>query len=285
MNTSHPTRVAATLAAALVSLAMLTVSPPAVADAGWRVGSEPSKGGFGVADSDDKPRRQPHHDVRRWSPDGVDSPLSTGSRQDYTSWPTNPTATPGPDPMGYQHELYPPDTPRRDGSDVARTPSFESSPSTESGAPDYAQLALGGLAGVMIAAAAGPLYARRRRRSPLEAALATSDPDDIPRAAGLLGDLFVQQSHADAAQHAYRAAIDAGHPYWSPVAQVALAKLLTDRGDREEAQTLLEAAIASGHPRTTPKAQAGLDKLLTGEGHNPAMVRSPGAYETLDTLT
>ena len=124
------------------------------------------------------------------------------------------------------------------------------------------------------------LAGRRRRQLPLEATLASGDPDDIPRAAGLLGELFVQHGQAGAAEHAYRAAIDSDHPYWSPVAQVALAQLLGDRGRGEEAKPLLEDAIASGHPRTASVAQASLSKLSTGD-KDSAVGPSLDAYETL----
>lgn len=132
---------------------------------------------------------------------------------------------------------------------------------------------------------AGRLAERRRRQAPLEAALSSGDPDDIPRAAGLLGDLFVQQSQSGAAEYAYRAAIDADHPYWTPVAQVALAQLLSDRGDGDEAKTLLEDAIASGHPRTASLAQAGLSELSTGDKGHLAVRHWPDASETLSDST
>lgn len=132
---------------------------------------------------------------------------------------------------------------------------------------------------------AGRLAERRRRQPPLEAALASGDPDDIPRAAGLLGDLFVKQSQSGAAEHAYRAAIDADHPYWTPVAQVALAQLLSDRGDGDEARALLEDAIASGHPRTASLAQASLTELSTGDKGHAAVRPSLDAYETLSDST
>jgi hypothetical protein len=127
---------------------------------------------------------------------------------------------------------------------------------------------------------AGRLAGRRWRQLPLEATLASGDPDDIPRAAGLLGELFVQQGQAGAAEHAYRAAIDSDHPYWSPVAQVALAQLLGDRGRGAEAKPLLEEAITSGDPRTASVAQASLSKLSTGV-KGSAVGPALDAYETL----
>lgn len=131
----------------------------------------------------------------------------------------------------------------------------------------------------IVAVVADVLSRRRWRQPPLETALASTD---LPRAAGLLGDLFVQQSQAGAAAHAFRAAIDAGDQYWSPIAQVALAQLLSDRGHRAEAQDLLEAAINSGHPRAVPAAQTSLDQLSTGNSHTAAAHRLPKIYETLD---
>lgn len=75
----------------------------------------------------------------------------------------------------------------------------------------FAAAVLAGLA--IVGVVADVLVRRRWRQPPLEAALASSDPDEVPRAAGLLGDLFVQQSRTGAAEHAYRAAIDVDHPY------------------------------------------------------------------------
>lgn len=216
---------------------------------------------------------------------------NTVQRKDgHSRWLANPAtsvwAALGRHRAGHQQEqLYPAESPRRAGSRVAAAPSLEPNRSTEDDFFDYVQMALGGLAGLAIAAAAGPLVGRRLRRPSLEAALGSGDAGDAPRAAGLLGDLFVRQSHARAAEHAYRAAIDVDHPYWSPVAQVALAQLLTDRGDREGAQTLLEAVIASGHPRTAPMAQASLDNLLASTCPGSAVAPSPMAYERLGDST
>jgi hypothetical protein len=39
-------------------------------------------------------QRRTQQGLRRWSPDQVDPPLTTGSRQDYTSWLTNPLTAP-----------------------------------------------------------------------------------------------------------------------------------------------------------------------------------------------
>ena len=136
-------------------------------------------------------------------------------------------------------------------------------------------LAAAVLGALAILAVASDVLARRRwRQPPLETALA-SDPQELPRVAGLLGECFAQQDRTDAAEHAYRAAIDAGDERWSPVAQVALADLLSDRGERSEAKSLLESAITSGHPRAVPAAQAGLDQLRTGNSPTPE-------YETLE---
>jgi FimV-like protein len=132
----------------------------------------------------------------------------------------------------------------------------------------------------IVAVVADVLGRRHWRRSPLDSALASTDSGELPRAAGLLGDLFVQQGHVDAAGHAYRAAIDVGDEYWSPVAQIALAQLFSDRGDREEARPLLEAVVASGHPSTASLAQAALSDLSTGQATH-AGFGSPYAYETL----
>lgn len=136
------------------------------------------------------------------------------------------------------------------------------------------------LTGLAIVGVVADLLGRRRwHRPPLEAALASSDPDELPRAAGLLGDRFAEQSRADAAEHAYRAAIDADHECWSPRAQIALAQLLTDRGDLDQAQRLLEDAIAAGDARTVPLAQTSLHKLVTGHSRYEALT----VAETLDS--
>ena len=140
-------------------------------------------------------------------------------------------------------------------------------------------LAAAVLAALAIVAIVTEVVGRRRwRQPPLETALESSEPDELPRAAGLLGNLFAQQSHTVAAEHAYRAAIGVGDEYWSPIAQVALADLLSDRGERTEAQTLLVAAIASGHPKAVPAAQTSLHQLWSGPD---TASRPANAYETL----
>jgi len=144
----------------------------------------------------------------------------------------------------------------------------------------FAAAVLGALA--VVAVVCDVLARRRWRQPPLEAVLSSGDPGELPRTAGLLGDLLVQRSHPSAAEHAYRAAIDVGDQHWSPIAQLALADLLRDQGERSEAQALLEAAIASGHPRAVPAAQASLDQLLTGKSHTTTADGMPlKAYETL----
>jgi hypothetical protein len=144
----------------------------------------------------------------------------------------------------------------------------------------FAAAIVGALA--IVAVAADVLGRRRWRRPPLDEALESTDPDELPRAAGLLGDLFARQSHPGAAEHAYRAAIDVDDQYWSPIAQVALADLLSDRGERAEAQALLEAAIASGHARAVPAAQTSLSHLWTGASHTQTVGTLPKSYETLE---
>jgi hypothetical protein len=142
----------------------------------------------------------------------------------------------------------------------------------------FAAVVFGALA--IVAVVADLLVRRRWRRPPLAAVLASTVPDELPRAAGLLGDHFAQQDHPVAAAHAYRAAIDAGDEYWSPIAQVTLADFLIDRGERAEAQALLEAALASGHSRAVPAARTSLDQLRTGDSSV-----LPKAYETLQDAT
>jgi hypothetical protein len=146
----------------------------------------------------------------------------------------------------------------------------------------WALLAAAVLGALAIVAIVTEVLRRRRwRQPPLETALESSEPDELPRAAGLLGNLLAQQSHTVAAEHAYRAAIDVGDEYWSPIAQVALADLLSDRGKRAEAQALLEAVIASGHPRAVPAAQTSLHQLWTDKSSLDTASRPTNAYETL----
>jgi hypothetical protein len=203
-----------------------------------------------------------------------------GSGPDATSstWSTSPlTATYaalGPGRAGHQDEqLYPSNSPRPTGSPLpVPRPAIERSSSRIEGSWDYAQIALGGLAGVVVAAVVvAALNERRRRRPLLEAALATGGPGETSRAAGLLGDSLVRQRQAGAAEHAYRAAIEVGHEYWTPIAQLALARLLSDRGDFEEALVLRRAVVASGHYRAVPVAQAGLGELSTDADYREAV--------------
>lgn len=173
---------------------------------------------------------------------------------------------PRPDPAGHMADLLYSSDSGLDAVRLApRSPTPAGPPTTIDPSPDYPAIALGGLGGVAIAAAvAGTLRGRRRRPTVLEAALAAGEPDEMSRAAGLLGDRLVEHSRADAAAHAYRAAVDLGHEYWSPIAQVALARLLSDQGDRIQARKLMEAVVASGHPRAVPVAEAGLGELAFG---------------------
>jgi hypothetical protein len=258
-RTSHPARRTITLAAALVSLVALTTPSLAVTDSGRRVDHEARSRGVAVPDTDDN---DPPADPRRRQPHLFNTPRITGSGRDTKSSAllTDPKLR------------YPPDSPHLDYSPWVANPSpREQSSSTIDGSLEYTQIALGGLAGVAIAAAVAGMLCERRRRQPLlEAALASSDSDELPRAAGLLGDLFAQQSRIRAAEHAYRAAIDVGDEYWSPIAQATLADLLSGQGQRAEAQVLLEAVIASGHPRAVPAAQASLAELLTSRNHTEA---------------
>jgi len=214
------------LAAGVVSLVALAMPSPSVADAG--------------------------HDA--------DAKANTGSGQPLTWWEALSSGL-----AGHHIELlYPTGSPDLDRRVAPSTPSPAGSSSTIDRPPEYVQIALGGLGGVTIAAAGWTLRGRRRRQPLLEAALASGGSDELSRAAGLLGDRLVQHGRTDAAAHAYRAAVDVGDEYWSPIAQVALARLLCDQGDREEAQALLEAVTDSGHPRAVPAAQSGLVRLMTG---------------------
>lgn len=227
--TSPPARAAMTLAAGVVSLAVLAIPSPSVADVG--------------------------HDVDIKAP-------NTDSGRPLTWWEAISSGL-----AGHHIELlYPADSADLDAMPVVRrTSTSTESSSTPDRSPEYAQIALGGLGGMMIAAiVAGTLRGRRRRQPALEAALAAGGADEMSRAAGLLGDRLVQHSRTDAAAYVYRAAVDLDHEYWSPIAQVALANLLTAYGDRKEAQALMEAVVASGHPRAVPLAQAGLLQLMTG---------------------
>ncbi len=179
------------------------------------------------------------------------------------------TGTSAPCPTRSGHEYAPPDT--------APTQSVTDNTGWTL---QWMALAAAVLAGLAIVAVLADLLGRRRwRQPPLEAALASSDPDELPRAAGLIGDRFAQHRHTHAAEHAYRAAIDADHEYWTPIAQIALANLLSNRGEHIEAQALLEAVAASDHPRALQAARSSLDELSTGR---TSLGYPPEAYETLD---
>jgi len=241
-SASHPGRVAATLAAVLVGLAVLMVPSVAVAD---------DRGGVGEGQARNRvvvPDWMPHAPAANW-------------RRLMNEIESN-----ADDPPANWRRLVDEVT---DPLSAATSDDDEPRPAAEDGSLDYAQFALGGLAGVIIAAAAGRLTGQRRR-SPLEVALGSGDHDELSRVAGMLGDRFAQQDSVVAAAHAYRAAVEVGDQYWSPIAQVALAQLLSDHGKLDEAQALFEAAIASEHPRAAPMAQAMLGELLTGETLNDA---------------
>src|SRR5262245_15164679 len=215
---------------ATLVLVLVTMPSVAVADTnGDRDDDGSWTGRFGTAD-------RKRHDPRAKSRQDLEWSDRMGHQQEEL-YPPN------------QEELYPPDQQHLAETPVSRFPTAESDPSTQNGTLGYAQFALGGLVGIAIAAVAARTLVGRRRQPPLDAAIASSDADDVARAVGLLGDRFARQRHTEAAVHAYRAAIDADHPDWSPAAQVALAELLSDRGDLDQAQTLLQEAIASGHPR------------------------------------
>jgi hypothetical protein len=272
-RTSHPDRRIITSAAALVSLIVLTTPSLAVADSGRGVDLEARSRAIAVPDTDDNhPPRRP----ATMAAPPLPPPPITGSGRDTQSstWLTDPKLR------------YPPDSPHLDYSPwEVHPPVLERSSSTIDGTLEYTQIVLGGLLGVTIAATvAGMRYERRRRKPPLEAALATAAPDELPRAAGLLGDLFAKQSRARAAEHAYRAAIDVGDQYWLPIAQATLADLLSGQGRCAEAQVLLEAAITSGHPRAAPAAQASLTELLNSRNHTEASGTHIAAYETVATI-
>lgn len=169
-----------------------------------------------------------------------------------------------------------------DGYDASRTTPVQQVTSNSDRTLQWVLFAAAVLSALAIVAVVADVLVRRRwRQPPLDLALAASDPDELPRAAGLLGDRFVQQGRADAAEHAYRAAVDAGDEYWSPIAQVALAEVLSDRGKQTEAQALLEAAIASGQSRTASLAQAALSELSTGGPTHGGISPKLGAYETI----
>jgi tetratricopeptide (TPR) repeat protein len=101
-----------------------------------------------------------------------------------------------------------------------------------------------------------------RARELLEAAIGSGNPQVVPMAQDLLGDLLAEQEDWEGAQDAYQAAIDTADPYWAPVAQASLGALLLDAGESGRARELLEAAIGSGNPDVVPQAQDLLRDLL-----------------------
>ncbi|MFJ8630200.1 tetratricopeptide repeat protein [Streptomyces sp. NPDC093568] len=93
----------------------------------------------------------------------------------------------------------------------------------------------------------------------------SSHPDQAPRAADLLGDLEATLENWTAAEAAYRAAIESGHPVWSQLARMDLALLLSRLGDERGPQLLAEIAD-SDEPELGPRAADLLGDTLAAGG-------------------
>ncbi|MEU4494154.1 tetratricopeptide repeat protein [Streptomyces sp. NPDC023998] len=107
-----------------------------------------------------------------------------------------------------------------------------------------------------------------RARELLAEAAGCGHPEQSPRAADFLGDLLARDGHIEAAENAYRIAIDSGHRLWSLLARIDLALLLAD--DEEgtaRARELLAEAAGCGHPEQSPRAADFLGDLLARDGH------------------
>lgn len=89
-------------------------------------------------------------------------------------------------------------------------------------------------------------------------------PNQAPRAADLLGDLFVREGRFAEAERAYRHAIDSGHAQWSLIARMDLAVLLADHGDFEQAERLLLVVAEAGDPNAEAWARGVLGVVHIG---------------------
>ncbi|MEU2915212.1 tetratricopeptide repeat protein [Streptomyces massasporeus] len=96
--------------------------------------------------------------------------------------------------------------------------------------------------------------------------MASDNPELVPRAADLLGDLHQENGDWDAAETAYRVAIASGHELWGVTAQVDLAIMLADNGHEAGAEVLLRQVTTSRHPIAASWGMTLLGILLVIEG-------------------
>ncbi|MEU4156479.1 tetratricopeptide repeat protein [Actinoplanes sp. NPDC026670] len=106
---------------------------------------------------------------------------------------------------------------------------------------------------------------RERARTLLTEVAAAGHPYQSPKAADFLGDLLADVD-ADAAESAYRQAIDSGHPEWAPTAMVDLGLLLARQRQIEPAIALLTEAGQAEAAGPAMRAVDLLGDLLAAEG-------------------
>jgi tetratricopeptide (TPR) repeat protein len=92
-------------------------------------------------------------------------------------------------------------------------------------------------------------------------------PEQVPRAADVLGELLARAGLPAEAEEAYQVAIDSGHREWTWLARIDLACLLAaGEGGTTRAGELLKQVMESDHPEQGPRAADLLGDLLAGAG-------------------
>ena len=84
--------------------------------------------------------------------------------------------------------------------------------------------------------------------------MVSGDTEQRPRAAFKLGLLRADSGPRDAAEQAYRIAVECAHPDFSPRAGVALGALLLADGDLVAAELAFRTVLASGRPTWLPRS-------------------------------
>ncbi|MFE9771734.1 tetratricopeptide repeat protein [Streptomyces sp. NPDC005931] len=138
-------------------------------------------------------------------------------------------------------------------------------PAVESGHPDWSHTARVDLA-VVLAAESDDMDPVREL---LTEVIRSGHPEQVPRAADLLGELLALAGLPTEAEEAYRVAIDSGHREWTWIARINLASLLAAGEDGTAgARELLTQVMESDHPEQGPRAADLLGDLLAGAGRS-----------------